>query len=556
MALYSCEMGTGKTLAALEVCERLLKEGILSDPRSIWYIGPKTGVSAVRREMRKWSFDTLDPVMFTYQGLVNHLQKIPAGYAAPQIVIFDESSHLMNPQSQRSQVAMIISNAIVAEHGKKGFMVLMSGSPAPKSPMNWWHQCELCQPGFLAEANMFKFKARMGIYEARENATGGAYNHLISWWSDEGLCSECGYTEDNNGDHCNMRFNKVTMQEEMNPSYHAFKPSINEVSKLYGRMKGLVLVKFKKDCLDLPEIQYRIIRVKPNVDTIKTAKLIVKTTPRTVTALMHLRELSDGFLYTEELDGTSICPNCHGTGEETVYINDSPDVNPTYQDPDQYEAVQEECCLCLGTKVVPKYKRGIETIDCPKLDVITDLLVDNEQYGRLIIWAGFSGSIDRLVQHCLDKGWNVLRYDKNVQALTPLGTAADPEVFLDAMDASHPDREKLLAAYPNLVFIGNPGAGGMGLTLTSACMMVYYSNTFNGVDRIQSIARFHRPGADENRGCTVVDIFHLQTDEKVLENINLKKRLQSMTLGEVTEALNQKVEEEYYGQETSGSAVK
>jgi SNF2 family DNA or RNA helicase len=106
------------------------------------------------------------------------------------------------------------------------------------------------------------------------------------------------------------------------------------------------------------------------------------------------------------------------------------------------------------------------------------------------------------------------------------------------MDASHPKRAELEAKYPRLCFIGHPQAGGMALTLTASPTELFYSNSFNGEARMQAEDRFHRAGMDTNRGATIIDLICLPTDKLVLDNLKRKRKLQSVTLGEVTSALN------------------
>jgi SNF2 family DNA or RNA helicase len=94
-----------------------------------------------------------------------------------------------------------------------------------------------------------------------------------------------------------------------------------------------------------------------------------------------------------------------------------------------------------------------------------------------------------------------------------------------------------LEEFPRVCFIGQPGAAGMGLTLTASKSIVYYSNDFNAESRIQSEDRIHRLGMDVNKGATIYDLVHLPTDLLVLNNLKAKRRLQSMTMGQVSEAL-------------------
>jgi hypothetical protein len=65
--IWGAEMGTGKTLSAIEVLEK-------SDrPRWFW-VGPKSGLMAVEREFKKWDLSkSLDIEVMTYEGLVKRM---------------------------------------------------------------------------------------------------------------------------------------------------------------------------------------------------------------------------------------------------------------------------------------------------------------------------------------------------------------------------------------------------------------------------------------------------------------------------------------------------
>ena len=76
-------------------------------------------------------------------------------------------------------------------------VIEMSGTPAPKSPIDWWHQAEVARPGFLQEGNIHQLKKRLSLVEERENPiTGGVYPHLITWLDDADKCSVCGEPKD------------------------------------------------------------------------------------------------------------------------------------------------------------------------------------------------------------------------------------------------------------------------------------------------------------------------------------------------------------------------
>ena len=81
-------------------------------------------------------------------------------------------------------------------------------------------------------------------------------------------------------------------------------------------------------------------------------------------------------------------------------------------------------------------------------------------------------------------------------------------------------------------FVGNPATGGMGITLTKAGVVVYYSNSYNAEHRVQSEDRAHRIGQDQK--VTYIDFVAEKTvDEKILKALDSKFKLSAKTLGEV-----------------------
>ena len=536
--VFAAEMGTGKTLSAIEVVEHLSnqsaqKTGTPYGEKEVWYIGPVAGVRAVRRELIKWDCKVKIKMM-TYDRLTDVIKNWPGG-AAPKIVIFDESSKIKTPSAQRSQAALHLACSVRAEHPEDGYVILMSGTPAPKTPLDWWHQCEVACPGFLKEGTIQKLRFNLAYMEQRENMTGGQYNHLIGWKDSEDRCERCGLLASEH-DVC---------------SDHNFTPGKNEVARLYKRMQGLVLTIFKKDCLDLPEKQYRIIQIKPTIEIIRNAQMITKTAKRAVTALSLLRELSDGFQYaTIKTEDLVECPVCHGSGVEKVPVESDLVAGPLSMEGTDgeilgtqalpttpMELVDATCRRCDGTGEVFREERIAKELGSPKDHYLVDLLDEHQDVGRIIIWAGFTGSLDRIAKLCLAHKWAVLRVDGRGYKGTGIeGELLNAEELLEAMDASGPRYEVLRAKYPNIAFVGHPKAGGMALTLTASPTEIFYSNAFDGEARIQAEDRFHRLGMDENRGATIIDLIMLPSDLLVLENLKKKKRLQSMTMGEMNDA--------------------
>lgn len=535
--IWAAEMGTGKTLSMIEVMAHAKAAGFLQSNDEAWYVGPVAGVRAVGRELIKWD-SPIRPRMFTYEGIVKELKYWSDIRPVPKFVCFDESSKIKTPTAQRSQAALYLANAIRDTYKRAGYIVEMSGTPSPKDPTDWWHQAEVACPGFIREGTIHAFKRRLCLIEQRESTiTGGVYPHVVTWLDDEKKCAICGQYKDseNHSKEANI-FGEVPPGK-----VHDFKPSVNEVKNLHKRLHGLVVVIFKKDCLELPDKRYEQIRIPPSVELLRAAKLIRTMSTRAVQTLTLLRELSDGFQYKDRETGVKECEACSGKG--TVYLPDlggsedqAPWEEPTTGDPagGKDPTLRSGACPnCGGKGTVPTFIRETNEIGSPKDEIFISDLDEHEDIGRYVVWGGFQGTVDRLVRLAHQQGWHTLRVDgRGYVAELCTGEPADSEIFLTAMDRSHGSFEELRERFPKICFVGNPEAGGMALTLTASPTEMFFSNSFKGEARIQSEDRCHRIGMDENKGLIIKDLFLLPADEYVYNNLQRKRELQSLTLGE------------------------
>jgi len=499
--MFACEMGLGKTLAAIEVMEN-------SGTTDWLWIGPRSALAAARIEMSKWGCK-VQPILMTYEGLRNAVQAddvwIPKG------IIFDESSKIKTHTAQRSQAASIVVEEMRKKYGTNCYIILMTGSPAPRNPGDWWHQLEVACPGFIKEGEYFKFRRRLSITVERESPSSGkTFPELVTWLDDERKCNICGQVP----------------EEHTDPlvSQHAWTPSINEVKDLYGRMEGLVITQFKKDCLDLPEMHYVRHTLEPSKSTLRKLSLIKSQASRTITALILIRELSDGFQYIDTVsdEETVKCTRCEGTGKAKEY---------ELEDNKIKRELIIDCPNCKATGKIPKEIRKTVEVDCPKERLLADLLDEHESIGRFVVYAGFRASVDRVCKVALKYKWDVVRVDgRGWMYLTGDGTfeqPVTPEEMLNTFQNKDVNRK--------IAFVGQPGAAGMGITLTASPSLFCWSNTFNAEDRIQIMARIHRPGMDLNLGAKVIDVIHLPVDEYILDNLDNKIDLQNLSLGKLKE---------------------
>lgn len=531
------EPGVGKSLIALEGIELADRQG------ECWYVAPKSGLDAVYRDFRIWGCSK-SPRFLTYEAMTKTMREWKTGTKAPQIVIFDEMSRLKNGTSLRSQAAMALANGVRSDWGDDAYVIGMSGTPSPKSPADWYHLCEVVCPGFLKEGDIHKYKRRLGIIILKEGVDGGSYPQLLTWRDDAKKCNLCGQFEDH---ECHM-------PELIGiPGYdvHTFVPSVNEVALLAERLKGLVVVFLKKDCLDLPEMHYQIVECPPKPSTLRAASLIAKTSQTTIQALTRLRELSDGFQYVDTKSGTQTCTVCNGakrivqpreipgtcpncpTENDSVRTSSFDIVQTCARHVPKIENIEQSCPNCGGKGETDTFSRHIEEVPCPKDDAFVEKVLDAyEDVGRVVAYGGFTGTIDRLVRLCHTNGWYVIRMDQGkVQVTNPKGEVLD----VDDYQSMFQDQQN---TYDKVAFVAHPKSGGMALTLTASPVIGVYSNDFDGESRMQLIHRIHRPGMDLNLGATIIDFLHLPSDKLVLENLTKKIKLQDLSLGVFVEALS------------------
>lgn len=528
------EMGTGKTLAGIEVIE---DSGIQN---WIW-VGPAAALNSVKLEFRDWKAKVM-PRFISYSSLEKFVKDYPED-AAPPCVVFDESQNIKTPNSIRSRAAMALANKIRQVWGSKGYVILLSGTPAPKSPMDWYYQSATACPGFLKEGSYEKFRDRLAVVEQRENdKTGGSYNHHVAWRDSAEICKICGKDAKD--------YNHVSSPAS-NREAHNFVPGENEVYKLHQRLKGLVVVTMKKDCVDLPDKIYSVIKLEPKPDILKAAKLIPAVAGTAAKALILLRELSDGFQYAETKDGRKNCPTCRGIGEilHPVYIG--PEITEAFllsqgvpQEQIEMEGLSEslisshdfyrnefiKCPECDGEKLVDNLIRVANELPCPKEELMRNLLDEYTDVGRFVTFAGFTGSIDRCVRVAEESGWLPIRVDGRGWH-SPISD--NPVELLD--------RFKNDKSLERVCFIGHPASAGTGLNLTSSPVAFYWSNDFNGAGRMQSEDRIHRIGMNVNKGARIIDAIHLPVDQLIRDSLMKKVKLQSITLGQITDSLEGRV---------------
>lgn len=306
------------------------------------------------------------------------------------------------------------------------------------------------------------------------------------WWS---VCEVVrpGFIKESNRIMFERRLGVYTQRENNVGGlyWHLEKWKEDEVYKLYKRLSPLVQVHLKKDCLDLPDKIYEIRKLEPSKMLLRVAQTIVDNEVHTLQAINKLRQLSDGFQYEYKYD---------------EYTN-------------------------------AKTRSGMNFVGTPKIAQLEDDLDLHEDVGRLIVYAGFQGSVDIITETCVNKGWTVLRCDG--RGWSVFGGTYTVDFCLSQMDRSSDD-----GTIPKLVFVANPESGGVGLELSSSPSIIYYSNTNKGEARMQSEDRAHSANMDVDRGLGIIDYCLLPTDYTIRDSLMKKKDLQSLSMGVLKEAFH------------------
>ncbi len=310
------------------------------------------------------------------------------------------------------------------------------------------------------------------------------------WWH-QVECCQPGFIREGSWHKFRNRYANIERRTGEYGEYpHLVSWKTDEVKKLGHRLAPIVMVRDRKDCFDLPDKIYDPIQCEVLENIKRLATVLAATSISVLDCLEKLRELSDGFQYNKM--HRSITNN----NTQTEYK----DSNSNNLESTSYS-----------------------WIGSPKLDKVKELLdfysVENGGPGRLVIYAAFTATIDKLMEVVAEAKWNPLRID---------GRGWSNSKTLELFEGESNDKSTL----NQFCIVANP-ACVHGLTLSRTYALVYYSNSFSADHRIQSEDRRDRPGMDVSRGTRIIDLLHLPTDLMILNRLKEKREMQGLTLEEI-----------------------
>jgi SNF2 family DNA or RNA helicase len=149
----------------------------------------------------------------------------------------------------------------------------------------------------------------------------------------------------------------------------------------------------------------------------------------------------------------------------------------------------------------------------PRIKCLMDIL--EEVQGGVIIWARFVAEIKEIEQMIAQE----------------YGADAVVTYFGEVSNENRVNAVNRFQAKSARFFVGQPHSGGIGLTLTAATTVIYYSNDYSLETRLQSEDRAHRIGQAQT--VTYVDVEAVNTiDKAIVAALRNKQDVASLVTGD------------------------
>ncbi len=402
------------------------------------------------------------------------------------LVVVDESTRIKSPSANRTRAVTTLGN--LSEYKR-----ILTGMPIPQGPIDFYAQFRFLDPRILGWSTFTAFRA-----------------HYAE------LCDDNDPLVVAIKRKSNRPLTNYPIKEDANgrPIYRNLSELRSKVAKHSFRCR-------KAECLDLPDklyerVYFEITSEQRGLYKELAEKAVVelrgtdRVPPDLDTEAELLKYLFDGDKVKAELSITKYLRWQQVIGG---FVGLDPTSNS--QPINEFSEFVEDHGATGGLRVGNKtYKSAtgapIYIFDKnPKLDQLVELIKDTT--GKLLIWARFRPEhamiAERLKQEFGD--WSVVEYHGGVDQ----DDRAAAVLNFQDMGYNKPR-----------FFVGEPGSGGIGLTLTAATTVVYYSNSFDLEKRLQSEDRAHRIG--QKNAVLYVDLIARNTvDDKIVDRLAQKADL-------------------------------
>lgn len=404
------------------------------------------------------------------------------------MMLLDESTAIADPGTERSKrIAKLGPMAV--------YRRVMSGTPVAEGPFKIFNQMKFLDVNYWKNygyTSFFVFKQSFALFKTQRAAQGHQFQQLLRY-------QNLDYLQKLIADHSSR-----VLKED----------ALDLPPKLYSRVEFELDPKQRKIYDDL-------------VNTLR-AEIDAEHTLEAATALIRLtrlQQITSGFVVAGEMPPPAI-------GDVVQYA--TPDNSGVLVG--EITNLDGDNALCLGTlthgetatenqvfqvdlklpgvaRLVAANPKTIEIFekpaDNPRLDALLTILEPITH--KVIIWARFRKDIDLI---CNALGDKAVRYDG---AVNDAGRLAALDRFRNDDSVRY--------------FVANPAAISMGVTLTQAKTVIYYSNTFQLEKRLQSEDRAHRIGQDVS--VNIIDMVATDTvDEHIVATLRKKFDLAASVVGD------------------------
>lgn len=403
------------------------------------------------------------------------------------MMVLDESTAIADPQTDRSKR--------IAKLGPYAtWRRVMSGTPVAEGPFKIFNQMKFLDQNYWKRhgySNFFAFKNAFAIFRTMHASAGHQFQQLLKY-------QNLDYLQRLIADHSSR-----VLKED----------ALDLPPKLYSRVEFDLDSKQRKLYDDLKE-------------TLK-AELDAEHTLEATTALIRLtrlQQITSGFAVTQEMPPPALNDLIQVNGDGYVFVGEINSLGENgigtavgrYRDAVTDSENWLQSFDLKDPRVVRLVAADPKTIelfekptDNPRIDALLTILEPITH--KVIIWARFTRDLDNI---CSVLGDASVRYDGRVND-------AGRE------QALHRFRTDDTIRY----FVANPAALSMGVTLTQAKTVIYYSNNFQLEKRLQSEDRAHRIGQDTS--VNIIDLVASSTvDQHIVATLRKKFDLAAAVTGD------------------------
>lgn len=431
-------MRMGKTLPAFFA---LIILGI----RGAWFITTVSAMTGIKAEMAKWGINP-DIYLMTYPRFTDLVNESP--HLIPQCVILDEGQAIKTVTSNRGKAARACTEYQL-ENYKESYFWLLSGTPDPNQPIDWFNVIEATCPGYLYEKSLDDFKMTLGYYERQEGQYGGQY----------------------------LQINKKI-------GLNGWK--VGELKRLGQRLNGLVQIFHPRDYNGPKEPKHEVIKLNVPRGT-KSAIKILKASTDGLKFQQMYRQISDGFVYEKgEIDTATL--------------------------------KQEKTTNWLGSAKYDQFKQD--------LDLFEDI-------GRLLVYAYYTETVERLTEIAVEKGWVV--FQTSGKGDKCIGGNYTIPYMMQSMDYATNDKQ-----IPKLIGINQTDTGNTGREYSACDTTIYVSYPVKSDSYEQGCARMSS-GASPNPKM-IRHYSYLGIDDLMRESLINKRDIQEIPKKILIEAMQKDID--------------